>query len=259
VVDDDEFDIDGDWPTEVPPPTVQAAPVVKPPPPARSPALRLDSTSAFPMAPRSQQRTLTDEVELEDARMRSLTLPSEPPPAKSLSQGAINRAHLLSLADGASEVVGGGALDLIAQSDRSTPMVEAPGAPSTRPKGEYDPMREMQERFSLGDYSGALIIAEGLLEEQPGHAEAARFADSCRSVLEQMYTARLGPLDRVPFVAVPREQLRWLSLDHRAGFVLSHVDGLSSLEEIVDVSGMASLDTLRILFELVQQRVISFR
>ena len=82
---------------------------------------------------------------------------------------------------------------------------------------------------------------------------------SCRTVLEQMYTARIGPLDRVPFVAVPREQLRWLSIDHRAGFVLSHVDGLSSLEEIVDVSGMASLDALRILYELVQQRVIGFR
>ncbi|HEX7600303.1 MAG TPA: hypothetical protein VF316_01815, partial [Polyangiaceae bacterium] len=157
MVDDDEIDIDGDWPTEVPPPTVKAAPVVKPPPPAKSPALRLDSASAFPLAPRSQQRTLTDEVELEDARMRSLTLPSELPPAPSLSQGALNRAHLLSLADGAADGAGGGALDLVArQSDRSTPMVGAP-APSTRPRGEYDPMREMQERFSLGDYSGALI------------------------------------------------------------------------------------------------------
>lgn len=256
MVDDDEFDIDGEWPTEIPPPTV-AVPVVKAPPPTK--ALRLDSTSAFPMAPRSQQRTLTDEVELEDARMRSLTLPSDIPPSPSLSQSSLNRANLLSLADSAIDLVDGEALDLVArQSDRSTPLVDAM-SPSAPPRTEYDPMREMQERFSLGDYSGALVIAESVLEEQPENTEATRFADSCRSVLEQMYTARLGPLERVPFVAVPREQLRWLSLDHRAGFVLSHVDGLSSLEEIVDVSGMASLDTLRILFELVQQRVISFR
>ena len=38
--------------------------------------------------------------------------------------------------------------------------------------------------------------------------------------------AKLGPLDRVPMVVVPRTQMRWLSIDHRAGFVLSLVDGL---------------------------------
>jgi hypothetical protein len=40
---------------------------------------------------------------------------------------------------------------------------------------------------------------------------------------------------------------------------LSHIDGSCSLEQILDVSGMPTLDALRILFELVQQRVISFR
>jgi hypothetical protein len=58
---------------------------------------------------------------------------------------------------------------------------------------------------------------------------------------------------------VAREQLRWLSIDHRAGFLLSHVDGVSSLEMILDVSGMPLLDALKILAELQQQRVISFR
>jgi len=74
-----------------------------------------------------------------------------------------------------------------------------------------------------------------------------------------MYTARIGPLDKVPVVMVPRAQLRWLTIDHRAGFVLSHIDGTSNLEQILDVSGMPPLDSLRILYELVQQRIITFR
>jgi hypothetical protein len=74
-----------------------------------------------------------------------------------------------------------------------------------------------------------------------------------------MYATRIGPLDRVPVVMVPRDQLRWLSIDHKAGFVLSLVDGVSTLEMIIDVSGMAELDTLRILSELAQQRIISLR
>jgi hypothetical protein len=119
--------------------------------------------------------------------------------------------------------------------------------------------QEMHDRVSLGDYTGALDIAEKLLVLDPDNAEANQCAEACRGVLKQMYTARIGALDRVPMVMVPRDQLRWLTIDHRAGFVLSLIDGVSSLEMILDVSGMPELDALRILSELVQQRIISFR
>jgi hypothetical protein len=119
--------------------------------------------------------------------------------------------------------------------------------------------QEMHDRVSLGDYTGALDIAEKLLLVDPNNAEANQCAEACRGVLKQMYTARIGALDRVPMVMVPRDQLRWLTIDHRAGFVLSLIDGVSSLEMILDVSGMPELDALRILSELVQQRIISFR
>lgn len=204
--------------------------------------------------PRSQQRTYTNEALLEDARKQSARLSDIPP--KSLSEASLDRAQLLSLAD---EAPVGGALDLV-EAQSKPPGPPAPAAPVvTVSSAATEPESEMRDRFSLGDYSGALLVAEGLLEENPEHTEALRYAESCRNVLAQMYTARIGPLDRVPFIAVPREQLKWLSIDHRAGFVLSHVDGVSSLEQILDVSGMAPLDALRILYELAQQRVISFR
>jgi hypothetical protein len=44
-------------------------------------------------------------------------------------------------------------------------------------------------------------------------------------------------------------------IDHRAGFLLSLVDGKSSLEEIVESCGMPRLDALRILQELVGRAV----
>ncbi|MCW5836649.1 MAG: hypothetical protein KIS78_29900 [Labilithrix sp.] len=119
--------------------------------------------------------------------------------------------------------------------------------------------REMNDRVELGDYSGALEIAEKILADKPDDLGARATAETCRTVLRQMYATRIGPLDRVPVVMVPRDQLRWLSIDHKAGFVLSLVDGVSSLEMIIDVSGMPELDTLRILSELAQQRIISLR
>jgi len=120
-------------------------------------------------------------------------------------------------------------------------------------------MAEMRERFSLGDYTGALEIADLILTEDSSNLEAAECSESCRSVLENMYAARLGPGDLVPMVIVPRTQMQWLSLDHRAGFVLSLIDGSSTLETVVDMSGMPKLDALRNLYELVQQRIVAFK
>jgi hypothetical protein len=133
-------------------------------------------------------------------------------------------------------------------------------APAPAPAAESKPRsREMNDRVELGDYSGALEIAEEILRKNSDDIGAKTVAETCRTVLRQMYATRIGPLERVPVVMVPRDQLRWLSIDHKAGFVLSLVDGVSSLEMIIDVSGMPELDTLRILSELAQQRIISLR
>ncbi len=122
-----------------------------------------------------------------------------------------------------------------------------------------DPREELGQRLALGDFSGALDVAEEILITSPDDPAAKAAVAQCRATLIEKYTSRIGSLDRVPQVAVAREQLRWLTIDHRAGFVLSHIDGVSSLEMIVDVSGMSMLDALRILCDLADQRVITFR
>lgn len=123
---------------------------------------------------------------------------------------------------------------------------------------EEDPaIGDMRDRYAAGDFTGALIVAESLLEGDPNHEEALRYAESCREVLTQMYSARLGPLDQIATVAIPSDQIRWLSLDHRAGFLLSLVDGVSSIDEILDISGMTRLDALRIMYTLLEQRIVA--
>jgi hypothetical protein len=205
---------------------------------------------------RERQITLTDEVELEAARLAS-TKHTEPPSA--------GRPSALSIADARAPSSPPGP---VASPRSPTPTsIEAAvlGAIKSSPPPEItertidDPAAEMRERFSLGDYTGALEMSELILAEEPGDLEAAECGENCRSVLERMYAARLGPLDRVPMVVVPRTQMRWLSMDHRAGFILSLIDGSSSLELILDVCGMPRLDALRILQELVQQKIVAFR
>jgi hypothetical protein len=206
--------------------------------------------------PRGPLQTITNEVELEAARLRSIVTSSAPaPPRASPTQGRIS---LLSLANDNAPTVPPPRQD-------PTELARTPGkgeARTTSPPpadASVAPIVEMRERFSLGDYTGALQVAEALLEDSPDDDEARHCAEDCRAVLVKMYTARIGSLERVPIVMVAKNQLRWLTIDHRAGFVLSHVDGCSTLEQILDVSGMPPLDALRILYELVQQRIISFK
>jgi len=134
------------------------------------------------------------------------------------------------------------------------PAVLVPSPPESKRDGA---LTEMKDRYAMGDFTGALVVAEALLETNPDDIDAQRYAQTCRDVLTQMYTARLGALTQRVRVAVPPDQIRWLSLDHRAGFVLSLIDGTSTVEELLDISGMNRLDALRILFTLYDQRVIA--
>jgi hypothetical protein len=118
--------------------------------------------------------------------------------------------------------------------------------------------QRMKERFAMGDFSGALALAEGVLREKPRDNEAQSLAMRCREVLVDMYSSRISGLHRVPRIVMGPDQIRWLSLDHRAGFLLSMIDGTSPVDDLLDVSGMQRVDALKILCDLLDQKVIEF-
>ncbi len=139
--------------------------------------------------------------------------------------------------------------------DSLAPMsgLEAPAEASTKPRAGP---QEMQECYAVGDFSRALSIAEELLARSPDDLAARRCAQNCRDVLTQMFAARIGPLDQVISVVISPEEVQWLALDHRAGFLLSLVDGQSTVDEILDISGMTRLDALKIIFDLAERQVV---
>ena len=135
-------------------------------------------------------------------------------------------------------------VDLPVSNPRDRVPTLGPPSPSNDPE-----VIAMKDRYATGDFSGALIVAEGILGSNPEHEEARRCRTRCTEVLSQMYLARLGSLTQMVRVA--------LSGDHRAGFLLSLVDGESSIETLLDISGMPRLEALRILYGLLDQRVIA--
>jgi len=140
----------------------------------------------------------------------------------------------------------GGALGLV---DRARPSSQ-PGV---------DLASEMAERYALDDFTGALRIAELLLGSDPSNPEARRYAQSCRERLVQIYTSRLGAITHRVEVIVPDREVRWLGLDHRAGFLLSRIDGTHTVDEVIDMSGMQRLEALKTLVDLRDAGAIRIR
>ena len=156
-----------------------------------------------------------------------------------------------------------GGLDLSAISEKSglrSLVPESAMTPAPRPaaaRTDVDVWMEgARELFALGDFSGSLEMIEKILKIDGGHAEAHAYLRQNESTLVSMYESKLGPLTNVPRLAIKPEEVMWLNLDHRAGFLLAQVDGSVNFEELFALSGLPRLDTAKILAQLLADGVI---
>jgi hypothetical protein len=118
-------------------------------------------------------------------------------------------------------------------------------------------MRGASELVALNDFSGALDLAAKILSRDPSHAGAQQVQATCEENLIQMYESRLGSMERRPRVAIKPDEVIWLNLDPRAGFVLAQIDGEVSFEDLYAICGLSRLDTARILSQLLEEGVIA--
>jgi len=158
-----------------------------------------------------------------------------------------------------------GGLDLASVAEQSDlrPLVpeaaETPDAAGTaKTRSEVEVWLEgARELFALGDFSGSLEMIEKILKRDPSHAEARRYLQQNEATLIAMYESKLGPIDAFPRLAIKPEEVMWLNLDHRAGFLLAQIDGSVRYEDLFALSGLPRLDTARILATLLQEGVIT--
>jgi hypothetical protein len=86
---------------------------------------------------------------------------------------------------------------------------------------------ELLYRYDMGDIAGALSVGMPLLDE-----------------------------DYIPAVIMPEVVLTAIAMSSREEYVLSLVDGWSTMAELVEVSNLSTLDTLRTFCELIEKGVV---
>jgi hypothetical protein len=114
---------------------------------------------------------------------------------------------------------------------------------------------QLRQLFAEGDFETLLPMAEALLASNPDE-EVRSLVEVARTKLTEFYMSRLGRLSNVPLLKVPSNEWMTLELDHRACFLLVHVDNVSTFDMILDVSGMPRHEALRMLCNLLARGII---
>ena len=131
-----------------------------------------------------------------------------------------------------------------------------PGALETEQTGDTGALLlQAIDLLDLDDYSGAMAMVDRVLALDPANATAQELKNRCEQTLLAMYESKLGDLSQRPSQLLKPDEIVWLNLDHRAGFLLSLIDGQLSYDDLFALSGMSRLETARILLKLAQEKV----
>jgi hypothetical protein len=114
-----------------------------------------------------------------------------------------------------------------------------------------------RDLMDLDDHTGAMELIDKAQAIAPDDPEVQRLRERSERTLLAMFESKLGSLESTPRVMLKDDEIIWLNLDHRAGFVLAQIDGTVTYEDLFAVSGMSRIDTARILAQLVDEGVIS--
>jgi hypothetical protein len=141
--------------------------------------------------------------------------------------------------------------------------------PSTAQSPAEDSAREVRLRaaelvdqcrgyLERGNLEAAAVAAEAALREGehaplPGIPEVI---EPARALFERAFEGFVGPSQGVPACAMSAAALTGQDLDHRAGFLLSRIDGVMSLEALLDIASMPRFEALRILASLLRVKAI---
>ncbi len=105
-----------------------------------------------------------------------------------------------------------------------------------------------------GDIASAIQTVDALLANEPNDHRAHALRKSLQRQLTALRMSQLEPLDRAPQLAG-----RPSGLTPRSMFLLTFVDGMSSLQDIIDLSGLPPAEAGELLLELLDAGAIALR
>ncbi len=110
--------------------------------------------------------------------------------------------------------------------------------------------------YEMASFEEALELLEAILDVDDSCEPAHELLSLVTGELKRAQKKRLGSLSATPTLSIAMNHIASLDIDHRAGFLLSQIDGILTFEDILDMSAMDRLETLTLLVELLENQVI---
>jgi hypothetical protein len=107
-----------------------------------------------------------------------------------------------------------------------------------------------------GEAQESLEMFESLARENPGRLETQGYLELVRSHLYQLYREQLRDASAVLKVKITPQEMMRFNLPANAGFVLSMIDGKTSVNEILALSGMDPFDAVRVVHKLLEAGIV---
>jgi tetratricopeptide (TPR) repeat protein len=119
-------------------------------------------------------------------------------------------------------------------------------------------LEECRSALSQGRVDRAALAAEMALQlsEQARSPEVDGIVDSTRPLFERAFCACIGDMKSAPICAIPSEALDQHGLDSRAASLMSRMDGMLSVGDLLDGAGMPRFDALRLMAALRRAQAV---
>jgi tetratricopeptide (TPR) repeat protein len=112
-----------------------------------------------------------------------------------------------------------------------------------------------QAELERGEFQAAAYAAE-LASREGERLQDPQMIQRARPVLERAFELYVGRPHRVPLVVLGPDAIANQDLDHRAGFLLSRMDGVMDLDQVLEVAGMPRAEAIRVVASLLRVRAI---
>jgi tetratricopeptide (TPR) repeat protein len=112
------------------------------------------------------------------------------------------------------------------------------------------------ELFRRGEIQESLEMFETLARENPRRMEIQGYLELVRSHLFEYYRARVPDSSTVLKLAITPAEMMRFNLPANAGFVISMVDGSTSVNEILALSGMDPFEAVRVVHKLLEVGIV---
>ncbi len=117
-------------------------------------------------------------------------------------------------------------------------------------------MEQARSLYGNGQFDEAMELVDAVFEIDANCEDAHELQGLLEGELERAEISRLGSLAKTPSLNISMGEIAGLDLDHRAGFLISQIDGMLTFNDILDMSSMSRLETLNVLNDLNDQGII---